>query len=253
MKPLVGGAQLEQPTSRLPVYLCVAETLASQITGMQVGTRLPAEDKLAHDLGVSHLTVRAALAELESRYLVRRRQGSGTFVSRRIEYTIARNTPPSWSASVRHAGRTPTIRTTGWRLDKPPAEVRRRMGIGARRQLLAVSRDRYVDNELVGFADTWLEPHLLPDLPQVLDPAGSLHDALDQHYGLKPVRGWFGVAIDPAPPEVARHLGLTGHPPVIAIRSRTDAAAHDHRPIELTISWLRADVFRVEVDFDTRP
>lgn len=253
MKPPVNGAPPEQPTTRVPLYLSVAETLATQIAGMRVGTRLPAEDKLAHDLGISRLTTRAALAELESRYLVRRRQGSGTFVSHRIDYTIARNTPPSWSASVRNAGRTPTIRTTAWRLGKPPPEIRRRMRIGVRRQLLLISRDRYVDNELVGFADTWLDPELVPDLPHVLDPGASLHDALDRHYLLEPLRGWFGVAIDPAPPEVARHLGLSGHPPIIAIRSRTDAGARDHRPIELTISWLRADIFRVDVDFDTKP
>ncbi|MEE6170322.1 MULTISPECIES: GntR family transcriptional regulator [Mycobacteriaceae] len=253
MTPPADGAEPEQTATRMPMYLVVAETLAAQIADMHVGTRLPPEDKLARQLGVSRLTARAALAELESRYLVLRRQGSGTFVSRRIDYTISRDNPPSWSASVRNAGRTPAIRTTSWRLDKPPVEVRRRMRIDARRQLLAVSRDRYVDDELVGFADSWLDPELLPDLPQTLDTTASLHDVLDRHYRLEPVRGWFGVAIDPAPPEVARHLRLHGHPPVIAIRSRTDAAARGHRPVELTISWLRADIFRVDVDFDTNP
>ncbi|EON24957.1 GntR-family transcriptional regulator [Nocardioides sp. CF8] len=235
---------------RKPVYLAAADALAERIVDQPVGARLPSEEELARDLGVGRLTARAALAELESRYLVRRRQGSGTFVSQRIDYTISRHSPPSWSTSVRNAGLTPEIRTTGWRLEKPPAEVRRRMGVGARRQLLAVARDRYVDGELVGFADTWLDPELVPDLPQVLAPGGSLHDALEQGYGLQPVRGWFGVAIDPATPEVAAHLRLGGRPPVIAIRSRTDAAARDHRPVELTVSWLRVDVFRVEVDFD---
>lgn len=252
-EPHLDGGQEKQSAARLPMYLTVAERLAAQIADMEIGTRLPAEDKLARDLGVGRLTARAALAELESRYVVRRRQGSGTFVSQRIDYKIARHTPPSWSQSVRNAGRSPSIRTTAWRLEKPPAHVRRRMRIGARRQLLAISRDRYVDGELVGFADTWLDPELVPDLPQMLDPADSLHQALDRHYRLQPVRGWFSVAIDPSPPEVAAHLGLSGHPLVIAIRSRTDSAARAHRPVEMTISWLRADTFRVEVDFDTNP
>lgn len=249
----MSGAEPGPFPTGMPVYLSVADVLAARFADMPVGTRLPSEDKLAADVGVSRLTARAALAELENRYLVRRRQGSGTFVSRRIDYTIARHTPPSWSASVRNAGRTPNIRTTGWRLEKPPGEVRHRMRIGGRRQLLAVSRDRYVDGDLAGFADTWLDPELVPDLPQVLGAATSLYDALDEHYRLGPVRGWFGVAVDPAPPPVAERLGLAGHPSVIAIRSRTDSTVHNHRPVELTISWLRADVFRVEVDFDTSP
>ena len=123
--------------------------------------------------------------------------------------------------------------------------------MGPRRQVLALSRDRYIDNELVGFAESFFDTQLVPDLPQVLDPFASLYETLDDHYGLRPVRGWFGVAIDPAPPEVAEHLGLSGRPPVISIRSRTDAAARDHQPVELTVSWLRADVFRIEIDFDT--
>lgn len=247
----ISDAAPTKTSPRVPVYLSAADALAETIANQPVGTRLPSEDELARILGVSRLTARAVLTELERRYLVRRRQGSGTFVSQRIDYTISRHIRPSWSASVRKAGFTPDVRTTGWRLETPPTEIRGRMKVGARRQLLALSRNRYINHELVGYADTYLDPQLVPDLPQILGPADSLHDTLATHYKLEPERGWFGVSIDPAPPHVAEHLELSGRPPVISIRSRTDAAARNHRPVELTISWLRADVFRVEVDFDT--
>ena len=210
---------------RVPVYLAAADTLAEQIADQPVGTWLPSEDELAGQLGVSRMTARAALAELERRYLVRRRQGSGTYVSRRVDYTISRRHPPSWSQSVRDAGLTPDVRTTGWRLETPSPEVRRRMRMGPRRQVIALTRDRYIDNELVGFAESFFDTELVPDLPQVLDPSSC---TLADHYGLN--RFADGSALPSTPQRPVEHLGLSGRPPVISIRSQTNAAARDHRP-----------------------
>ncbi|MGH9000174.1 MAG: GntR family transcriptional regulator [Acidimicrobiia bacterium] len=233
-----------------PIYRSAADELEARISGWTPGTRVPSEDELARELGISRLTARAVLQELERRWVVRRRQGLGTFAARRIDYVISRQMPPSWSESVRRAGRRPSIATTSLQLAAAPAEIRRALRLSSRRRLLLLTRQRYVDNELVGLADSWLDPLVVPDLDRVLAPEASLHAVLDRHYRLAPVRGWFRVGLDPAPVEVAGRLGHTGRPLVVAIRSRTDAAALAHRPVELTISWLRADVFRVEVELD---
>src|SRR5438309_7340880 len=57
--------------------------LSERITADQlaVGTQLPSEPKLAAELGVSRATVRDALRALEQEGLVRRVQGSGTYVA----------------------------------------------------------------------------------------------------------------------------------------------------------------------------
>lgn len=230
------------------IYLSVADELAEQISGKPTGFRLPSETELARDLGVGRLTVRAALAELERRYVIRRKQGSGTFVSHRIPYPIGRHQPPSWSQSIRQAGFEPEVRTRDWRLLAPPPEVRQAFGPDDAAVALLISRDRYINGELVGFAESYFNTTVVPDLPQRLPTEGSIFTTLECEYGLNPVRGWFGVALDPAPADVAQHLELTGRPPIIAIRSRTDAAALENRTIEFTTSWLRADIFRIEVE-----
>jgi len=72
------------PTSStsLPIYIQISELLTREITAglYAAGDRLPPEAELAAKLGVAVGTLRKALAELEERGLLERRQGSGTYV-----------------------------------------------------------------------------------------------------------------------------------------------------------------------------
>jgi GntR family transcriptional regulator len=52
------------------------------ITVAEPGEQLPSEPKLARELGVSRATLREAMRTFETRGLLRRRQGVGTFVSK---------------------------------------------------------------------------------------------------------------------------------------------------------------------------
>ncbi len=55
--------------------------LANIIASTQPGERLPSEPELARELGVSRATLREAMRTFEAQGLIRRRQGSGTFVT----------------------------------------------------------------------------------------------------------------------------------------------------------------------------
>ncbi len=61
----------------------VIDTLSSRIVAQEYGLdeRLPSERQLAQDLGVARNTVREALDQLEDRGMIRRRAGSGSFVT----------------------------------------------------------------------------------------------------------------------------------------------------------------------------
>jgi GntR family transcriptional regulator len=68
---------------RRPLYVQAIDALTKMIeTGqLKTGAQLPPEDELAAKLGISRSTLREALGHLESRGLIARRQGIGTFVT----------------------------------------------------------------------------------------------------------------------------------------------------------------------------
>ncbi|MDB5377870.1 MAG: GntR family transcriptional regulator [Rubritepida sp.] len=70
------------PKGRAPLYQALADQVQKVVGKLRLppGAQLPTEDQLARHFGVSMITVRGALRELQQRGLIERRQGRGTFV-----------------------------------------------------------------------------------------------------------------------------------------------------------------------------
>jgi len=85
------------------------ERVLELIEALTPGDAIPSERQLGIDLGVSRLTVRAALDELVREGYLRRRRGAGTFVS---EPKVAKGlTISSFSDDMRERGMNPASRT----------------------------------------------------------------------------------------------------------------------------------------------
>ena len=91
------------------------------IEQLDVGDAIPSERQLSADLGVSRLTVRAAMDDLVREGYLQRRRGAGTFVS---EPKIAQElTMTSFTDDMRRRGLRPASRTLDLRISPAGARI----------------------------------------------------------------------------------------------------------------------------------
>lgn len=228
-------------------YLDLADGLAQRLRRAEPGTRVISEHELARSSGVSRPTARAALQELERRYLVRRVRGAGTFVHRRIDYVVGPDTPPSWSEAVRAAGSVPEARIDRCRTGPASQEVCERLELPADAWATTIMRTTHVDGMPAGVGTSDLPADLLPDVAGHL-PAGSsgvsIYRTLVDRYGIDPVRTWTTASLEIPPPDAVARIGLEAPEPSWFIESiNRDRASW--RPVELSRGWMRADVYRI--------
>src|SRR5579864_6227712 len=115
------------------------------IRQLGVGNAIPSERQLSADLGVSRLTVRAALDDLTREgYLVRRR-GSGTYVQQpKISQEL---TITSFSEDMRRRGMTPGSRTLSIDTILAGARLGRFLQVSPGEKILQIKRLRLADGE----------------------------------------------------------------------------------------------------------
>jgi GntR family transcriptional regulator len=228
-------------------YLSLSQRLEEQLATASPGDLVPSENELARFHHVNRLTARAALQELERRHLVRRIQGRGTFVVRRLDYRISAGGPASFTDIVRSAGGNPSTTTDDVIVRVATAAERRSLQLPARAQVVELQRRRWLDGEPVGVGISVLPAALVPGLPGKLGPDGSLYRALVEDYDLRPRRAWFRCEVEPAPGAVAEQLKLRGRPELFHNCGRLESERLNV-PVEINDGWLRTDVFNVVVE-----
>lgn len=233
-----------------PTYLELADGIAASLG--EVGERVVSENELAEIHGVSRPTARAALQELERRYLVRRVRGAGTFVNRRIDYVISADDPPSATATFRRAGVEPRIEVISATTVGAPADVAVHLGVERRAPVTCVRRRLLLDVP-TSWSTAYVLAEVAPGLGARLGSGDSLYRVLRDEYGVQPRRRWSRASLDLPPDATIEALGLEGRPPTWLLEGVDEDADDPFRAIEFTRSWMRADVVNVVFELGRPP
>lgn len=228
-------------------YLKIADRLAAELAGAAPGTRVASEPELAGRFGVGRAAARSALQELERRLLVRRVQGAGTFVNRRIDYVISHSAPPSWHTTISAAGATPRSQIKSVQRVPIPDGPARRLGCPAGTSTFHIVRYFYIDDLLGSWAEEWVPVALAPDLELGLHAVESIDLVLRQMARVTPVRAWCRVSVDIPPGEVLTALGTEASMPMWLVESLSrDETSGD--ALMCSSTWTRADAIRYVVE-----
>lgn len=153
------------------------------------GDRLPSEPTLARELGVSRVSVRGALAQLESEGILNRRHGSGTYVNSVRPLVRSLHLNVGSDELIKSVGHVPGILEMSWRQEPADAEVADRLSVEPGMDVVHLYRVRTSDSAPVTISHDYFATSLLPAEPPSLGP--SLYAFLRDACG---VEVQFGVA-----------------------------------------------------------
>jgi GntR family transcriptional regulator len=231
----------------LPLYQQLQRALRQAIENRTLAPddALPAERDLAAEFGVSRITVRKALVGLVAEGLLVRRQGSGNFVSARVEKNFAMLT--SFSEDMRARGRTPRSvwlkRAAGTVTPEEALALRLSPGTPVYR----FNRIRYADEAPMAIEYATIVATALPSLEAV---DTSLYEALEV-VGHRPVRAL----------QRLRAVLLTGDQAQLLKAKPGEAgllverlgSLPDGRAIEFSQSYYRGDTYDFVAELSSAP
>src|SRR5687767_2759573 len=224
-------------TSAQPLYQQLQRALRQAIENRVLGAddALPPERDLAEELNVSRITVRKAIDGLVEEGLLIRKQGSGTFVTNRVEKNFAKLT--SFSEDMRARGRKPR---SVW-LDRAAGAVTPGESLTLRSSpgtpVYRFSRIRYADDAPMALEYATVLADCLPSVESV---ETSLYEALERT-GNRPVRAL----------QRLRAVLLTAEQAQLLKAQEKDAGLlvervgflKDGRAVEFSQSFYRGDIY----------
>lgn len=246
-----------------PAHMRIERWLATQIARgrLRDGDRLPREDSLAATLGVSRMTLRQALATLESRGAVERRpgRGGGTFVTTpRFDCDLTGLT--GFTEQMRRSHVRVGARLVGARTVPADVDVAAALDLAPGDPVHVVVRVRTAQRRPVALERSWLPAAVFPGLLEH-PMSGSVYRILARDYDRAPHSADERLSAVAASPDDAARLEVPAGSPLMRVeRTVRDVGgvAIEHatdlfRPDRVRISLRTGVGSPAQVDVDPPP
>src|SRR5262245_25442451 len=156
-QPALPGERDLSPNSPVPLYSQVRELLRERILGGQYKPhdQMPSEHDMVRAFGVSRITVRQALNDLQRQGLIFKIHGKGTFVAKsKAVQSLARLEGFGEAMSV--SGHETFSRVLGHRVMRAGALIAARLDLDERDEVVEIRRVRFLDKEPISVDVTYV-------------------------------------------------------------------------------------------------
>ena len=225
------------------VYLILRDRILSGVFGFDA--RLPTENELADYYGVSRVTVRRALGELQRERLIERRRSVGTRV-------IYRPTPAPMTADIAGVlanladmGRRTAVKLLSFDYVPAAGPVAQALGVGPDQMLQRSVRVRAVDHVPFSYLTTHVPESIAVTFSKQELASRPLLELLERA-GVKVERARQRISAGLATPDVAEALEVrAGSPLIELVRVVSDQSG---RAVEHLHALYRPDRYAFEMD-----
>ncbi len=222
------------------------EALKLMISNTPAGQRLPSEPDLAKQIGVSRATLREAMRTFETQGLIRRKQGSGTYVTHTthviesgLEILESIETLAERIGLKVHVGEL-SIETRS-----ATPEENEILKLEPESLVIQVSRVIRAEERPVAFLVDILPEQFLPHEKLGQDFSGSVLDILMRDLTPPPYLSRTEINADTASSEIARLLEIQRG--AVLLRFVADLYSSSGQPIDHSISYFLPGYFRFHV------
>ena len=234
------------PESAFPLFYQARESIRRAIVAgrLKPGDQLPSEKQLALSLGVSLITVRRALDDLQIEGLVAKEHGRGSFV-RALPIEQKLDHLAGFAEEMEKLNHQSSAKVMG--ITRVPAseDVARQLALPVGEDVQRIERLRYADQEAIVFNIVFMPVDIGAKIATEDLTKHGIFPLLEGKYGISLLEADYQFEATTPPRRVQKALGVKPHDPVFLVR-RT-AYTDGGRPINYTLLYYRSDRFRYAV------
>jgi GntR family transcriptional regulator len=205
------------------------------------GSQIPNEDRLCEMLGISRITVRHALRNLEEAGLLRREHGRGTFVRSATVVAGVRGLT-SFTDEMKTLALAPSTRLIEAHVVAANAEMADALGITLGDRVVQLKRLRLGNGMPIGIQTSHLPEARVPGLYNEAERVQSLYAWLKERCDISPVKAKEVYRVGMVDEADAELIQLPAGTPAFEV----ERIAFDSRgPFEYALSTMRADRYEI--------